>query len=267
MPPPGCPPQADPYLLLSLLPGTAFPAVDRLALSQLGARLDSPRRAAAAIEACLRQSSSDGAERRIPWRGRGAHPRSEHGSASRTRRLLCAASAAAERGAAEPLRPRLCVGQGSQARAGERPPGRPREETAERPPRDRREVPSVLSRAQAALERMRKEGLVHADYPPPAQGGAGEAAEGAEAEGAGGGAGASLRDPSLAPYVYHQTLVREEEAVAMAVRRRLPAREQAGAGEAAGTGEAAGLEHAFDERLSTAQCEAAERRSCLVASP
>lgn len=73
-PPPGCPPQADPYLLLSLLPGTAFPAVDRLALSQLGARLDSPRRAAAAIEACLRQSSSDGAERRIPWRGRGAPP-------------------------------------------------------------------------------------------------------------------------------------------------------------------------------------------------
>ena len=119
---------------------------------------------------------------------------------------------------------------------------------------------------------------MHADYPPPAQGGAGEAAGGAEAEGAGGGAGASLRDPSLAPYVYHQTLVREEEAVAMAVRRRLPAREQAGAGEAAGTGEAAGeaagsgteaagLEHAFDERLSTAQCEAAERRSCLVASP
>ena len=71
--PPGCLPQADPYLLLSLLPGTAFPAVDRLALSQLGARLDSPRRAAAAIDACLRQSSSDGAERQ-GWRGRGAWP-------------------------------------------------------------------------------------------------------------------------------------------------------------------------------------------------
>ena len=72
--PPGCPPQADPYLLLSLLPGTAFPAVDRLALSQLGARLDSPRRAAAAREACLRPSSRAGAGGRSPGAAEVPHP-------------------------------------------------------------------------------------------------------------------------------------------------------------------------------------------------
>lgn len=80
----------------------------------------------------------------------------------------------------------------------------------------------ALRLARAALDRLRKDGLVHCDFPPPPRPGSG-AAQLAQL-----GWAAEARDPQLAPYVYLQAAVREEEAVATAVRRRLPARGAAG---------------------------------------
>jgi exodeoxyribonuclease V alpha subunit len=205
----------DPYCLCLHLPELGFSRVDHLARSRLDASADNAGRAAGAVLARLRLVARDGHcfDDRVLLLG------------AVQRAISCAELPAAK----------------------------------------------ALKLARGALDRLRKDGLVHSDFPPPSRPGAGGAplallgwnteggrlatsslTLGVVVVGAAAAAAATVmrrlpgpydieggpRDPQLAPYVYLQAAVREEEAVATAVRRRLPAR-GASSGDDAWGGESA----------------------------